>query len=87
VASLIGSDDMLRRLSLLPVAIARLGNFTQEDLDTAAPALPVVAGNDDLRTALGLLLQTGAPALRVVDGDGAVLGRLDFSGIRHALLA
>jgi osmoprotectant transport system ATP-binding protein len=87
VASLIGSDDMLRRLSLLPVAIARLGDFTQEELDMAAPVLPAIGGTDDLRAALGLLLQTGAPALRVVDGDGAALGRLDFSGIRHALLA
>jgi osmoprotectant transport system ATP-binding protein len=89
VSSLVGSDDMLRRLSLLPVALAHLADtaeLMEEGQGSAAGALPSVAATDDLRTALGLLLQTGAPALRVTDGDGATLGRLDFGGIRHALL-
>jgi hypothetical protein len=46
----------------------------------------VIAPDADLRTALGLLLETGAPALLVQDGDGNPQARLDFAAIRHALL-
>jgi hypothetical protein len=48
--------------------------------------LPTIGAADNLRTALGLLLQSGAQGLNVVDGDGVTLGRLDFGGMRHALL-
>ena len=84
VASLVGADDMLRRLSLLPVDSAMLQadgatNGRQGDL-------PTIGASENLRSALGLLLQSGAPALHVVDGDGVTLGRLDFGGMRDALL-
>jgi hypothetical protein len=63
----------------LPVQPARLPEELPEEL-------PSIAATQDLRAALGLLLQSGAPALTVVDGDGVALGALDFSGVRHALL-
>jgi osmoprotectant transport system ATP-binding protein len=87
VSSLIGADDMLRRLSLLPVSLAPLRMAAGAGTSNGQGELPTIAANQDLRAALGLLLQTGAPALNVVDGDGATLGRLDFGGMRHALLA
>jgi osmoprotectant transport system ATP-binding protein len=100
VGSLIGADDMLRRLSLLPVSVALqkapahpLSHLVTQpagrpaQLSEPLPAqLPSIAATQDLRAALGLLLQSGAPALTVVDGDGVALGSLDFSGVRHALL-
>lgn len=80
VADLIGAGDMLRRLSLLPVAAAALA-----PLDGNSTGLPTIPASADLRRALGLLLQTGAPAL-LVEGDGAAQGRLDFTALRHVLL-
>jgi osmoprotectant transport system ATP-binding protein len=96
VASLIGADDMLRRLSLLPVslalgapaaALAVVHGGSGAATDAAPGNLPTIAATADLRVALGLLLQSGAPALTVVDENGAAVGRLDFGGVRHALLA
>ncbi len=84
VASLVGADDMLRRLSLLPVSLAPLSPPASPD--TLSSELPTVAATQELRAALGLLLQSGAPALLVVDEDGKSLGQLNFGGIRHALL-
>jgi osmoprotectant transport system ATP-binding protein len=80
VRDLIGASDMLRRLGLLPVAAAVL--TPSPDLPAALPAIPMTA---DLRTALDLLLRSGAPALTVVDSTGAALGQLDFAGIRRVL--
>jgi osmoprotectant transport system ATP-binding protein len=97
VGSLIGANDMLRRLSLLPVSAA-IGAQADHKWSASSSAggmqtrtsalqgLPTIAPNVDLRTALGLLLETGAPALLVQDGADAPLGRLDFAAIRHALL-
>ena len=85
VASLIGADDMLRRLSLLPVTSAKLHANGAINGDGQG-ALPTIGAADNLRTALGLLLQSGAQGLNVIDGDGVMLGRLDFGGMRHALL-
>ncbi len=86
VASLIGADDMLRRLSLLPVSLAALCLPDSTGAANGHNELPTIPATENLRAALGLLLQTGAPALTVVDGDGVTLGRLDFGGMRHALL-
>ena len=83
VGSLIGAGDMLRRLSLLPVTTATLASLPG---DGSSAGLPAIAPTADLRNALGLLLESGAPALLVQDSAGAHLGRLDFAAIRHALL-
>ena len=78
VRSFLATDDVLRRLSLVPVA-------------AAAPAGPAVDGaprvrsTDSLRTALSVLLQSGAPALAVIGADGRASGRLGFDEIRRAV--
>lgn len=104
VSSLVGANDMLRRLSLLPVSsvlgaqtspsavpVRQTGTSAPQE-QTGTSALqgnafqsPVISPDADLRTALGLLLETGAPAL-LVQKDGATVGSLDFTAIRHALL-
>lgn len=87
VASLVGADDMLRRLSLLPVDSALLQADGKAGSNGSIQGdLPTIGASENLRSALGLLLQSGAPALHVVDGDGVTLGRLDFGGMRDALL-
>jgi osmoprotectant transport system ATP-binding protein len=80
VRDLVGANDMLRRLSMLPVAAAPLA-------PVSAPVgeLPTISASGNLRTALGLLLQSGAPALIVVDDAGAAVGRLDFAAMRSVL--
>jgi len=81
VSTLIGANDMLRRLSLLPVSSATLGQAAHGDA-----GLPAIAPGADLRAALGLLLESGAQALAVQGEGGELLGRLDFAAVRHALL-
>jgi osmoprotectant transport system ATP-binding protein len=79
VRELIGAGDMLRRLSLLPVAAVPLRppDGTMER--------PRIGQKDDLRRALGLLLASEERSLAVVDDDGNPVGLLDFAAIRSAL--
>lgn len=75
VSELVGGDNQLRRLSLLRA---------EEAMEPGAPSrdgLPTIAHDADLRSALGLLLGSAAPAL-VVTRDGAAVGTLTFDNIR-----
>ena len=80
VRRLLGSDDVLRQLSLVPVAVAA---------PKGAPAdgAPAVRATDSLRTALSLLLHSDAPALNVVGNGGDPVGHLAFEDIQRAALA
>ena len=79
VRRLLAADDVLRRLSLVPVAaVAPAGS----PMDGA----PVVRATDSLRTALSLLLQNDAPTLSVLGDDGSPAGRLAFEDIHRAAL-
>jgi osmoprotectant transport system ATP-binding protein len=75
VASLVGADDVLRRLSLIPVAEAI------QPVDPEATA--EIRSTTDLRTALGLLMEQGVTSLRVVDDDNIVLGAIDLGTIQN----
>ncbi len=81
VRELIGADDMLRRLGMLQVSAVPLRPIG------SAPHLTqqTVAGNSSLRTALSLLLQSGADAITVADEQGRPLGELTFADIRALL--
>lgn len=81
VRSLVGGDDLLRQLSLLRVNQAMVALPPQYQANGA----PTIAVNADLRVALGLLLQTGAPELTVVDEAGPI-GLLAFDQIRASTL-
>jgi osmoprotectant transport system ATP-binding protein len=82
VSDLIGAGDMLRRMSMLSVAQAQLQPIDSRlDVDRG----PHVLRSADLRSALGLLLQSGAPALIVVDESGQPCGKLDFAAMRAVL--
>lgn len=93
VRQLVTSDDVLRQLSLVPVAVV-LDHGAQspappEVARVSAPgaAGPSVHASDSLRSALSLLLQTGSVSLTVTDhGDNAV-GRITFEDIRRVALA
>jgi osmoprotectant transport system ATP-binding protein len=83
VAQLLGTDDLLRQLSLLTVADA-LGHRPPPG-DTAPEGEPAwLKPEDDLRTALAELLRAGAESLPVC-ADGRELGRLSVSDLRAML--
>ncbi|HEX7102864.1 MAG TPA: ABC transporter ATP-binding protein [Nitrolancea sp.] len=78
VSDLLGSEDVLRRLSLMPVtsAMRPIGDgFDGEG--------PVIATNESLRDALSQLLETRASALTVVDSGGKVRGTIDLGMIHE----
>ena len=75
---LIGSGDVLRRLSLIPVseAIQPANGAPLAD----RPAMPL---SGDLRAALGLLLESGVPEVAVVDEHGATVGMVNLDAIHE----
>jgi osmoprotectant transport system ATP-binding protein len=85
VQQLVGTEDMLRRLSLIS---ARDALAARPDKEDGSPTLPIpgelatIGLGDDLRAALSHLLRTGADALAVVDEAGMEMGRITFEDIR-----
>ncbi len=77
VSKLLGSQDVLRRLSLIPVRSAMQPIDRAERYD-----LPRIDESADLRTALAALLEADAPELIVLDGDDKPNGLLTMSDIR-----
>ena len=79
VARLVAADDVLRHLSLIKVgAVATPVPVLDGNLSTA----PRLAPDDSLRTALSLLLSTGAEHIAVVDDQ--LVGVLTFAELRAA---
>ncbi len=89
VRQLLTSDDVLRQLSLVPVSAVVGAGAGSGAAGGPGPGGDVTAvrSSDSLRTALSLLLQSGAPALTVIGNGGGSVGRLTFEDIRHAVLA
>lgn len=78
VSDLIGSDDLVRQLSLLRVEIAMKSVH-----DSYLPSEYTIARQDNLRQALSLLLRTGVDELTVLD-QGKVVGLLTLEHIRNS---
>lgn len=79
VARMVGSDDVLRRLSLLPVQVAL--QPLNGGLPPEGQAVPL---DTDLRSALSLLVDSHVPRLVVVGPDRRPLGTVDLESIRAA---
>jgi osmoprotectant transport system ATP-binding protein len=79
VAKLVGSNDALRRLSLLPVQLA-LRPLNGADRPEGMEVRP----ETDLRSALSLLVDSRVPRLVVVGPDGCPQGTVDLDSIRAA---
>jgi osmoprotectant transport system ATP-binding protein len=90
VQQLVGTEDMLRRLSLIRVSdvlaaqgraagLSAQGQNGSREPGTANP-------NDDLRSALSHMLRSGTDTLTVVDANGATLGHLSFADLRAAVI-
>lgn len=77
VSELVGADDVLRRLSLIRVGDVRLG-------PVESGALPSIAFDSDLRTALGLMIEAGTTGLSVIGDNGQSMGTLGIDAVREA---
>jgi osmoprotectant transport system ATP-binding protein len=77
VARLLGADDVLRRLSLIPAGAA------MDQVSGPPPAGRPLAPGDSLRHALNILLGEGPEALPVRDAQGALLGRVTLDTVRR----
>ncbi len=80
VADLVGADDVLRRMSLIPVASAAQGGLTGRSSD-----LEEISGSAFLRDAIGQMVETGADRLAVVDEDGRPVSELSLDDIHDAV--
>ena len=81
VSELMGTQDMVRQLSLLRVETAMM----QPPQDYAHNGEPTIAPSDTLRDALSLILRTGAPRLAVLNANQPV-GVLTLDHIRESAL-
>ena len=86
VADLVGADDVLRRLSLLPVAAA-LRPLSLKEARPLRADEPTVRRNATLRTALSRLLESGADRLVAIDEDARPVGTLDLRALQAASIA
>ncbi len=87
VQRLVGTEDILRRLSLITVGDAL--NHAQQHNGKPAPsngASAPLSPRDDLRHAISLLLRSDADSLAVVDGDGTALGHVSLADLRAAAI-
>jgi osmoprotectant transport system ATP-binding protein len=78
VADLVGADDVLRRMSLIPVASAA---GDHRPIDGAEE----IAGSEMLRDALGRMVELGTDHLAVLDADGRPTADLSMEDIRTAV--
>jgi osmoprotectant transport system ATP-binding protein len=78
VASFIGQGAAIKRLGLIPVSDARLGN-------QVADGAPRVSVTGTLRDALDLIVLTGSTSVTVVDESGTAMGSLDHAAISAVL--
>lgn len=77
VAELVGSEDVLRRLSLLAVGAA------MESLGRSIPdGQPVVQRSASMRTALSLLLENQTNRLTVIDEDAKPIGEITMEAVQ-----
>ena len=80
VANLVGADDVLRRMSLIPVASAASGNGV-----SGAPESEQISGSAFLREAIGRMVERGTDRLTVLDEDGYPESELSMGDIRKAI--
>jgi osmoprotectant transport system ATP-binding protein len=81
VQQLVGTEDVLRRLSLISVRDA-LARAEDRHVDVRATTPATIGPAEDLRGALSQLLRSGGDTLAVVDAADRTIGRLSFDDIR-----
>ncbi len=82
VAKLVGAEDVLRRMSLIPIAAAATQLDGRGDADD-----PTISGSSFLRDAIGAMVEGGTERLSVVDEDGHPVKSLTMDDIQEAVSA
>ena len=85
VAELVGSNNLLRKLSLFTVQFLLQAKQSELSDNNSKVSPTSIQSHEDLRTALSLLLESGAEQLHVVDNKGKQLGVITFQDL-HRLL-
>jgi osmoprotectant transport system ATP-binding protein len=80
VADLVGAGDVLRRMSLIPVASAASTLSVR-----GSGADEHISGSAFLRDAIGQMVESGSDRLTVVDEDGKAASELSMDDIRRAI--
>lgn len=83
VQQLVGTEDVLRRLSLISVGAA-LAQQNGATVQPGAELSETIGADADLRSALSLLLRSGASALAVTDTDGRRIGQISIDTLRSS---
>ncbi len=90
VEELAGGGDILRRLSVMKVAAIleaeRNNPPSQQPEAGSTDRSPAVHLDNDLRTALSRLLESGSESIAVLNGDGRPVGRLSLADLRSFLI-
>jgi osmoprotectant transport system ATP-binding protein len=89
IEELVGTNNILRRLSLVNVhsVLKAKENLPEHTLpsESAEKDTPVLHPEDDLRSALSLLLSSGTDPLKVVNSSGKLVGEVGFTDLRDML--
>lgn len=81
VSDLVGADDVLRRMSLIPIASAS----TKLNVRLDGSSDGEISGSSFLRDAIGQMVETGVDRLVVVDEDGRPDSQLTMDDIQQAV--
>jgi len=89
IEELVDTNNILRRLSLVNVHSVlkakenlSVRTFPSEPVEKN---IPVLRPEDDLRSALSLMLSSGSDSLKVVNSSGEILGNMGFTDLRNML--
>lgn len=89
IEELVGTNNILRRLSLVSVQSILKAKERQPSQSTIIPEdaaqVPFIHPEDDLRYALSLLLSSGSEILRVVNSSGSEMGEVGMADLRKML--
>jgi osmoprotectant transport system ATP-binding protein len=85
VHELLGSGDVLRRLSLLDVGMLLELRHQRRDVKQEAQAAPTILLEENLRSALARLLESGSDALSVLNSEGQPVAQIGFNDLRQVL--
>ena len=78
VADLVGTEDMWRRLGFMPIGLA------VQPPSTVAADAPRLDEGASLRDGLAMLVESGAPVVAIVDGDGNPVGEISLASVQAA---
>ncbi len=89
IEELVGTNNILRRLSLVSIKSvikAQSRKSSEKIADSqASEAVPTIHPEEDLRSALSLLLSSGSNYLRVEDSSGKIQGQVGMEDLREML--